>query len=154
MSGTELVLQYSTTRCLVTWRPVGREGEWLTTTDTECNSGGILAYLSTPEGVSCRIELRTPYAMSESGIVYGAIVLRACYAVSGTETGYAATQHPVLKYRLCYYQADTFNLSPGSSLRACYAMFITHRVCSAITLRACYAMSGTHLAYGAIRRYP
>eukprot|EP00961_Rhodomonas_salina_P141805 1909461-Rhodomonas_salina.4 len=65
------------------------------------------------------------YAGTE--LVYGAISLRACYAMCITELVY------------------------GISLRACYAMCITELVYGAISLRACYAMSGSELAHGAFR---
>eukprot|EP00961_Rhodomonas_salina_P287042 3878628-Rhodomonas_salina.2 len=67
-----------------------------------------------------------PAYASAMRCTYGVICLQACYAMSGTDLAYGATQ--------CQ--------SP-------YASKAGHGVTSRISLRACYAMSGTDIAYAA-----
>eukprot|EP00961_Rhodomonas_salina_P007946 107794-Rhodomonas_salina.3 len=70
------------------------------------------------------IMLRRCYAMSGTGILYAASGSRACYAMSGTEIAYGAVG--LLDVR----SGDDHSLP----------------VSSASMLRACYAMSGTEIA--------
>eukprot|EP00961_Rhodomonas_salina_P195711 2642081-Rhodomonas_salina.2 len=62
-----------------------------------------------------------------------AILLRGCYAMSGTDLA--------ITLRFCYAMSST---DLAFTLRFLYAMSSTDL---AITLRFCYAMSGTYLAY-------
>eukprot|EP00961_Rhodomonas_salina_P132036 1777522-Rhodomonas_salina.1 len=69
---------------------------------------------------------RSPLVPNAPTGVHSANSLRACYAMSGTDLGYAAI-----------------------GLRACYAMSGTDLAYATIGLCVCYAMSGTDLAYAA-----
>eukprot|EP00961_Rhodomonas_salina_P020193 271265-Rhodomonas_salina.2 len=87
--------------------------------------------------------------------------LRACYAMSGTETGYGP-----ISLRACYAMSDTGlahavllahvlhrnQVASAIALRASHAMSGTELEYGAIALRASFAMSGTEPAYGATRR--
>eukprot|EP00961_Rhodomonas_salina_P024882 335193-Rhodomonas_salina.2 len=112
--------------------------------------------------------------MSGTDLAYGAICLRAPYAVSGTDIRtIAAVRCPPMRYpgtdiaygvvppgsRQTEFEEPTVivTLPEGTTptrLRACYAMSGTHRlslqVLEPTALRARYAMSGTDIAYGAI----
>eukprot|EP00961_Rhodomonas_salina_P189928 2562424-Rhodomonas_salina.3 len=93
------------------------------------------------------------------------MVLRPCYAVSGTELGYGATPGRYWKRRgegsrgICYamsgtdiaYAARVCYATSGTDILGtagiCYAMSGTDVPYAASSLRACYAKSGTELAY-------
>eukprot|EP00961_Rhodomonas_salina_P185022 2498234-Rhodomonas_salina.3 len=89
------------------------------------------------------IFLRPSYPMSGTGIAHGAICLRACYALSGTEIADAARCRgtPPISLRASYLMSDT------GIPYACYAR--PDIASSAICLQACYALSGTDVAYAA-----
>eukprot|EP00961_Rhodomonas_salina_P060319 809936-Rhodomonas_salina.1 len=72
--------------------------------------------------------------------------LRACYAMSGTGTAYAARISPL---RACYVLPGTEKAYAATSQR-CPTTGVedTRGIC----LRTCYAMSGTDIAYGASLR--
>eukprot|EP00961_Rhodomonas_salina_P214988 2903700-Rhodomonas_salina.2 len=75
-----------------------------------------------------------------------AIGLRACYAVPGTDLGYAATRLPAT-FRSAYRPSEA---AKGIVLRTCYAMSGSDLAYGTICLCARYAMSGTGQVYGAI----
>eukprot|EP00961_Rhodomonas_salina_P083035 1115711-Rhodomonas_salina.5 len=77
--------------------------------------------------LSKRIRLWTSQANATRELVCCSIMLRACYAMSGTDTAYQSAIY----------------------LRTCYAMSGTDRAEDDICLRVWYAMSGTDRAYAA-----
>eukprot|EP00961_Rhodomonas_salina_P190820 2574433-Rhodomonas_salina.2 len=117
------VLAHGPTRCLGSRSILG----------TGCTSGGRLNVRS---GRSARsaIRLRACYAMSGTNTAHGAIGLRACYAMPGTDTAHGAVRCPALA--VCAYA------------RAVQCPALT-KPC--IHRRAPYAMFGTEVAYAATR---
>eukprot|EP00961_Rhodomonas_salina_P235282 3180156-Rhodomonas_salina.7 len=135
---------------------------------------GAVRYLPTPA-------IRDARGTGIAGMLYAAIGLRACYAMSGTstETLCAATRLRVAQRRMreqtrgvslraCYAMSGTDVRHCGIRLCACYAtsstdvaygfmccyaMSGTDIANDAISLLACYAMSGTNVAYGATSYY-
>eukprot|EP00961_Rhodomonas_salina_P139569 1878258-Rhodomonas_salina.5 len=92
--------------------------------------------------------LRACYAMSGTGVRYGAICRRACYAVSSTDLAYGTARKAASKFKRMVI--SELEVSP-IFFCACYAMSATDIAHAAIYLRACYAMSGTNIAYRATR---
>eukprot|EP00961_Rhodomonas_salina_P064492 867780-Rhodomonas_salina.2 len=75
------------------------------------------------------------------------ILLRICYAMPGTDMGYAATRQVGLQFDVCFIAR---NANLGTRLRACYAMPGTDSAYGCIGLRDCYVMPGTDMANGSI----
>eukprot|EP00961_Rhodomonas_salina_P241452 3262034-Rhodomonas_salina.2 len=71
--------------------------------------------------------------MCGTALASGAIMLRMCYAKSGTKLAYASAMQTASSTERAHFSAII--------LRMCYAM-------SGTELRICYAMSGTELARG------
>eukprot|EP00961_Rhodomonas_salina_P305407 3941944-Rhodomonas_salina.5 len=116
------------------------------------------------------------YAMPRTAVVYGPMrcpgvrgagwyermlpvaspmVLRACYAMSATEAGFAAIpmRRAVLRYAMLLHamRGDTFiPCAPQVHPAICLRAFGTDIAYGAICLRASYALSSTDLAYGAM----
>eukprot|EP00961_Rhodomonas_salina_P062130 834044-Rhodomonas_salina.1 len=93
------------------------------------------------------------------------MVLRACYAMSGTDIAYGATTRgvPTRARSIRVWSVPspyacatrcpilTSRIVCAIPLRVCYTMSGTDIAHGATCLRVCYAMSGTDIAYGATR---
>eukprot|EP00961_Rhodomonas_salina_P294649 3934767-Rhodomonas_salina.3 len=121
----------------------------------------MAGYSGAEEGILGRVRgpivLSACYAMSGTGIVYGARCIRACCAMAGTVVGHAATPiRAAVRYlhRLCCYQASTWILA--LSQVSAYGMLRDVRYWHSVWLvrpTECYAMSGTDIALGDLARY-
>eukprot|EP00961_Rhodomonas_salina_P081460 1095325-Rhodomonas_salina.2 len=81
--------------------------------------------------------------MSGTELAYGAVSLRASYAMSGADKAYGAGRVEGGRFPLA--------VDPGSSLRASYAMSSTDVAHSLVSvLRASYGISGTDVAYAVV----
>eukprot|EP00961_Rhodomonas_salina_P137912 1855279-Rhodomonas_salina.1 len=83
----------------------------------------------------------------------GAVCIRACYVVSGTDAARARREsensvHVTGTIELLGLERIP-SLGAASGLRVCYAMPGTELVYATVGLRACYAMPSTELAYAA-----
>eukprot|EP00961_Rhodomonas_salina_P224598 3036309-Rhodomonas_salina.1 len=88
--------------------------------------------------------------MTSTDEAYGAIGLRACYAMPGTDIAYGAARGRGQGPR------DSGREGGGGGGRGRGVgggVLCTLQVCFAIGLRACYAVSGTDLAYAAACSY-
>eukprot|EP00961_Rhodomonas_salina_P236152 3191622-Rhodomonas_salina.4 len=95
------------------------------------------------------IVLRASYAMPGTDLAYGDIGLRVCYAMSGTDLVFGD-----IALRLCYGMSDT-DIAYDTPARVIIEtfpslMFEENQVAFPTSLRACYAMPGTEMAYGCI----
>eukprot|EP00961_Rhodomonas_salina_P102024 1372238-Rhodomonas_salina.6 len=98
-----------------------------------------------PMGTMPAILLRARYAMSGTEIAYGAACLRMHYTMPGTDLGYAATRRIRMGKCGCFHRAGSF---PAIVLRAPYAMSGTD-ICYTIPPFPC-DMSGTDVGHTAV----
>eukprot|EP00961_Rhodomonas_salina_P000501 6849-Rhodomonas_salina.13 len=89
------------------------------------------------------IVLRTCYAMSGTDLAHGGIVLYSCYAMSGTDLAHGGI---VLRLRYAMFGADIGNAATAEKRLKTAKGELVHAL-RAIFLRVCYAMSGTDMGY-------
>eukprot|EP00961_Rhodomonas_salina_P305508 3941962-Rhodomonas_salina.1 len=130
---------------------------WKACVGEHVRRNGLSAMSRGASGMPCPILLRACYAMSGTDLARGAISLRTAYDMSGTS--------PIV-LRASYARSGTdlaYCALPGVSVGGCIAWYqvrylptqysiLRYGVWCATGLRACYAKSGTAIAHGAVPR--